>query len=129
MPDITYAEQFVIDGKQALISLRKFYDTVLVTNEDRRDHVIRIPIGDLFLNYREQLADSVILYQLPTSHLYQPKRLSEELYGTTEMWISLMRLNGMRNVTEFNRRLIKVYDPNTVRELIDLFLKREGKLS
>lgn len=129
MPNVTYADQYVIDGKQAIISLRKFYDTVLITNRDRSDHVFRIPVGDLFLNYRDQLANSVVLYQLPENHLRQPKRLSEELYGTTEMWLSLLRLNGMRNVTEFNRRLIKVYDPDTVRELIDLFLKREGKLS
>lgn len=128
MADITYIDQYISDGKKSLISLSKFYDTILVTNDDNRNHVFRIPIDDLFLKYRQHFADTVIYHQVPEVMFYKPKMVSMELYGTTEMWISLLRLNGMRNVTEFTRPVIKIYNPGEIRELINIFFKREGKM-
>ena len=58
---------------------------------------------------------------------YKPKMVSMELYGTTELWLSLLRVNEMTNITEFHQPLIKVYNPDQVKELITIFFKREGK--
>jgi len=41
---------------------------------------------------------------------YNPWRLSDDLYGTTELWFMLLHINEMFSVNEFNLRTIKVYD-------------------
>jgi len=127
--DMTFVDRLIVDGQSELMNLPRFYDSVLMTNRDRSEHIIRIPTYDIFLRYREHFQEAVILYQLPRSMIYKPKLVSSELYGTTEMWLSLLRLNAMRNVAEFNRPMIMVYDPSIIRELIELFFKREGKIT
>jgi len=129
MPDVTYIDRYISDGKAALISLSKFYDTILIVDNNKPEHIFRIPLQDTFLKYREHLANDISMYELPNSFLYKPKLLSIELYGTTEMWLSILRLNNMRNVAEFNRPIVKVYTPASIRDLIQLFFKREGKIS
>lgn len=129
MADVTFVDKYIVDGKSSLISLSKFYDTILITNRDNPDHIFRVPLHDTFLKYREHFQDMIVLYQLPANHFYQPKRLSEELYGTTEMWLSILRLNGMRNISEFNQPMVMIYDPERIREFINIFFKREGKIS
>jgi hypothetical protein len=93
------------------------------------DHVTRIPISDFFIKYRNQLVDSVQYYNLPESYFYKPKSVSLELYDTTELWLSLLRLNAMRNSTEFHLPIIQVYNPTDIKEFINIFFKREGKIT
>lgn len=127
-PNITYLNNYINDGQSALINLRKIYDTILVTEADNRNNMFRIPINDIFLKYNEQFADTIQNYALPEFYFYKPKLLSYELYGTTELWLALLRINGMRNISEFNKSIIKVYTPDQIQELIQIFFKRERKI-
>ena len=129
MPDITFTDKYIVDGQGATMGLHKFYDTILMTNENNKNHVVRIPLYDIFLKYRDHFQESIQLYQMPRSLFYKPKSLSLELYGTTEMWLALLRLNSMRNITEFKKQVIKIYNPDVITELIDIFFKREGKIT
>ena len=58
---------------------------------------------------------------------YKPKMLSYELYGTTELWLAILRANNMKNISEFHYPIIKVYQPDRLKELIKVFFKREDK--
>lgn len=127
-PNITYLNDYINDGQSALINLRKIYDTILVTEADNRNNIFRIPINDIFLKYNEQFADTIQNYALPEFYFYKPKLLSYELYGTTELWLALLRINVMRNISEFNKSIIKVYTPDQIQELIQIFFKRERKI-
>ncbi|MDD3172083.1 MAG: hypothetical protein PHF63_00185 [Herbinix sp.] len=40
----------------------------------------------------------------------QPKRLSLDLYKTTELWALLLRLNKMTDITQFTKSKIKIYN-------------------
>lgn len=124
-PDITYATQYVNDGKKSSISLRNLYDTMLVVDENG-NKLFRVPWEDFFIKHQEQLKDCTQYQSVPQSMFYKPKTLSLELYGTTELWLSILRLNGMRNITEFHYPLIQVYNPTELMELINIFFKREG---
>lgn len=124
---MTYVNEFIADGQKASLSLKNFYDTILVGDVHNPDHMYRIPIGDFFTKYREQLITTIQWYNLPQIMFYKPKMVSMELYGTTELWLSLLRVNEMTNITEFHQPLIKVYNPDQVKELITIFFKREGK--
>jgi hypothetical protein len=101
----------------------------MAANSNEITNLYRVPLYDTFLRYREQFEPTVMEYDLPQKYFYKPKLVSYEIYQTTEMWIALLRLNKMRNVTEFRKPKIKIYDPDSVTDLIQLFFKREGKIS
>lgn len=124
---LTYISDFIADGQKASISLKNLYDTILCSDAHNMDHIYRIPIGDFFTKYRDELIPTIQWYTLPQHMFYKPKMVSMELYGTTEMWLSLLRVNDMTNITEFHQPMIKVYNPSQVKELINIFFKREGK--
>lgn len=127
MANATYMDQYIKDGNSDSISLAKLYDSLLVGTTDNPDHIYRTSISDFFLNHRQELETAVKLYQVPQMMFYKPKMVSMELYGTTELWLSLLRVNNMRNITEFHYPIIKVYDPDSLKEYINIFFKREGK--
>ena len=129
MPNITYIQSYIKDGQTSVIGLKNFYDTLLVTDVDNRNHIFKIPINDFFLKYRHQLEDAIQWYSVADSFIYKPKSLSLDLYGTTEMWLSLLRLNNMRNISEFYEPIIQVYSPGEVKRLINIFFKRDGKVT
>lgn len=132
--NVTYIDRYIIDGQKSQLSLNKFYDSMLCTNmpiadnDDTIKDLFRIPVYDMFLRYRSQLEDSVVMRYIDNKYFYKPKTISLSLYGTTEMWTSILRLNKMRNVSEFTKNYIKVYDPDRVVELLQIFLKREEKI-
>ena len=127
MPDLTYIDQYIADGQNDTLSLKNFYETILVGNKNNEDHIFRIPINDFFLKYRNELAEYIQIYQLPQELFYKPKILSLQEYGTTELWLSILRVNGMKNITEFHQPYIRLYQPAAVKEIIKIFFKREGK--
>ena len=129
LPNITYMDKYINDGKKETLSLRNFYESILVGNADNTDHIFKIPINDFFIKYKKELDSIVLYYNVPQSMFYKPKSLSYELYGTTELWLAILRLNEMRNITEFHQPIIKVYDKNYINELIGIFFKRQGIIS
>ena len=125
--DVTYIDQYINDGKKETISLTNLYDTILVGEEDDESNIFRIPINDFFLKYRRELEESKRVYSIPQTMFYKPKMLSYELYGTTELWLAILRANNMKNISEFHYPIIKVYQPDRLKELIKVFFKREDK--
>ena len=63
------------------------------------------------MKYQDELSKAIQLYNIPEAMYYNPKMLSLTLYGTTELWLGLLRVNNMKNVTEFHKPFIKIYNP------------------
>lgn len=124
MSEITYIDSYIREKNSEVLSLKNFYNTLLVSDESK-DRLFRIPFNDFFIKYREQLEPAIQFYTVSESMFYKPKSVSKELYGTTELWLSLLRVNGMTNITEFHLPIIKVYNPDKLREIINIFFKRE----
>ena len=128
MPNITYIDEYINDGKKDARSLMKIYDTKLVGDVNNPSHIYRVPFNDFFLKYKRELSDIMSLYTLDEGLFYKPKALSLQEYGTTEFWIAILRANGMKSVTEFHKPVIWLYDRESLLELVKIFFKREGKL-
>lgn len=125
-PDITDINQYIKDGNDAVISLHNLYETIQVDNI-KTNHSFIIPWNDFFLKYRKELMDIEEYYTIPESLFYNPKIVSFDLYGTVELWIALLRVNNMRNISEFHFPIIKIYNPQQLMQLINIFFKREKK--
>lgn len=125
MPNATYIDQYIADGQNETIALHNFFDTVLIANQEK-DHIIRVPIGDFFIDHMDDFSGIIQLYNIPETMFYKPKMLSLEVYGTVELWLAILRLNGMKNITEFHKSVILLWQPDGLKELINVFFKRAG---
>lgn len=128
LSNVTYLDQYILDGYNQPEALRKIYDTMLITSEQDRTDIFRVPLYDVFLNHYEEFAENSYTYPLPEICHYRPKMMSYSLYGTTELWVGLLRLNKMRSIVEFNTPQIEIYNPSTVKELLNIFFIRERKI-
>ena len=63
------------------------------------------------------------------NYRYSPKKLSYDLYGTTELWADLLKLNGCVSIAEFEPDFIRVYDPNTFKEYLNEIMIADSKVS
>lgn len=126
MDSITNIYQLIKKNSQASYKLENFYDTILVA-DDPSKYIYRVPIDDFFIRYKDQLKAIETTYALPENLYYKPKALSLLLYNTTEYWLALLRINKMKNITEFCQPLIKVYNSILLKDLVNIFFKREGK--
>lgn len=126
LPNATYIDQYINDGNNGTLTLKNFYETMLIGSTDKNNYYYRIPWNDFFIKYKDQLDKITMHYNVPESQFYKPKLVSYELYGTTELWLGLLRLNNMRNTTEFYQPIIKIYSPYQIKDYIDIFLDRKS---
>ena len=126
MADITYIDQYIKDGERDPISLSNFYDTILIGSEDN-DKIFRVPLRDIFIKYHKELDKIKQMYQIPEDMYYKPKLLSLRTYGTTELWLPILRINNMKSTCDFHYPYIWMYNPDSLKELLKTFMKREGK--
>lgn len=64
-----------------------------------------------------------------TKYKYNPKKLSYDVYGTTELWFLILRLNEMYSVTEFNINPIKLFNINVLDKISEILNKEEDRIN
>lgn len=90
------------------------------------DSTSLILLNDSILDkYRNDLAEKIVTKTLTNEEInkyqYNPKRLSFDLYGTTELWGLLLEINQLQSVTEFNINPVKVYDGSIISYINSIF--------
>lgn len=127
MDPITNIQDFIKTNLRNVYRTDNYYQKLLVSPNPEK-HIFKIPIEDFFLEHRNEFKVLEASTMIDDLYFYKPKLFSQIYYGTTEMWLPVLRLNNMRNITEFNKSIIKVYNKAVVKDLINIFFKREGKL-
>ena len=81
---------------------------------------------NLFEKYYELLIDNSIIVVLSDAeykkYRFNPKKLSEDLYGTKELHYMLLRLNHMYSVIEFDLTEVRVFNRNIVSLLNEIMV-------
>jgi hypothetical protein len=102
------------------ISYRNLHRQAEIVNNNK---VIRIPYKSILRDYMpffksaiEELNFEELEFK---KYQFKPKRLSYDLYGTTELWATLLELNNMFSIINFNKRKIKVYKPDEFKRLLN----------
>lgn len=131
MYNTTYINDLIRDGLYAQISYRNLHPPVYVTNKSTGE-TISIPYLSLTNKYKDYLRPITLRITLEEveaiKYKYQPKLLSLDLYGTTELWASLLEINNMISVIEFKSESLIVYDPAKIKAMINEILIMEGIL-
>lgn len=103
------------------ISYRNLHTNVFIKTGD---DTIKIPYKSIvgqYLTFLKQTAvetaftpEEVVMYR------YKPKRLSNDIYGTTELWSAILELNGMISLLDLTlEEPILVFEPGTFKKLIN----------
>lgn len=121
----------VNQAKDMEISYRVLHPTaILHDNISNRDIVF--PFSSVISKYKDFLYEIIITIDLTEeeSNYYQfkPKMLSEDLYGTTELWDTILVLNNTVSVSEFKPNKLKVYDPQRLKAYLNEIMLLEEEL-
>jgi hypothetical protein len=113
------------------ISYRNLHTNAVIQNGDE---AIKVPYGSVVRNYLPYFESTLVEAQFTTAEVYKykfkPKRLSLDLYGTTELWSALLEVNYMYSVIDFNlEKTIKVFEPKRFLKLLNEVLILEGILT
>ena len=109
-----------------------YHEMNLIQNEQTGE-IIRVPAMSLMNKYRHFLQEIVtVKFKMSDEEFrkykYAPKRLSFDLYGTTEYWSALLELNNCLSISDFNKQWIKAYDPKRLPSYVNEILIKEGLL-
>ena len=118
------------------ISYRNLHTPIYIRTNSRltdETDTFLIPYKSIMLNYMSYFRECVLTITMSENekieYRYKPKRLSNKLYGTTELWSSLLELNNMISIIDFNlEKDIKVFEPKKFKELLNEVMIQEGIL-
>ena len=109
-------------GKTQEISYRNLNGRVYINNLSNNE-VIRITLNSVMGEYRYFLKPYMVEITMNDEELYlyqyKPKSLSYKLYGTTELWSTLLMINNCVSKIDFDKAKIKVLDPKRIKGFIN----------
>lgn len=134
----------ISDIKQLEISYRKLHNTAEITYNKanyganggiKYDNTITIPYLSILSKYRHILSGIPNLIvkvkfddKMTRKYKYNPKKLSYDIYSTTELWFELLRINHCSSVTEFTltNNIVNVYNTNKLKDVLNEIMILEG---
>lgn len=86
----------------------------------------------LLTRYVDLISDYIIDVEMTEEEFkqfrYQPKALSLEHYGTTELWSSILSINNMDSVVEFNKKKLKLFRNDIMDILEEILILEEDNI-
>ena len=118
-------EEEVEAGKELTRAHRLFNRTAII-HYTKSGESIKIPMNALVSDFRDLLDECIIRLDLTEEgqamYRYAPKRLSLDLYGTTQYWSILLHLNGAHSVIDFTPKKVRCIDPSQIDKVINEIL-------
>ena len=120
-----------IDDKE--LSYRNLHTDVLIhmTYNDRDiNPIVKVPYQSILRAYLPFFTDAIVTSAFTplerTAYRFSPKKLSLDLYGTTELWSAILDVNSIVSISQFNLESpIKVYEPKKFFEVLNEVLVLE----
>lgn len=119
-------------GKSLEISYRALHhDAFLYDKQSNR--TIRIPFMSILSKYRDFLDEIIVEQELTLDeqreYRWNPKKMSEDFFGTTEFWFMLLVLNNYKSVIEFQpKKYVKMYDPDRFKKYLNEIMILEDNI-
>lgn len=130
-------DELIQQIKTADISYRNLHTPVFIRYTDRYTgdmDTYKIPYKSVIGDYMPVLRSTAILVNFDereaTKYKFKPKMLSNDLYGTTELWSALLELNYFVSIIDFRLdKPIRVFDPQLFKNYLNEVMILEGILS
>lgn len=107
--------------KDMEVSYRNLHTNIYIKNNDE---IIKIPYKSILKDYLNFFKDTLVESDFSVSEIhkykFKPKKLSYDLYGTTELWSALLEVNNMMSIIDFTLdKPIKVFEPKSFKKLLN----------
>ena len=103
-----------------------------ILHDVNTDKKIVFPFSSIINKYKDFLYQIITTLDLNEEeqlyYQYKPKMLSEDVYGTTELWDTLLILNDCISVSEFKPKKLKLYDPSKFKTYLNEIMLLEEEL-
>lgn len=113
----------------AILEAQKDEYTFLKTSIIKNVNGLLIPYETTLRKYLDYIKDNSFLVKFTdeekNKYLYNPKRLSYDLYNTTRLFFILLYINNMKSKIEFDRETILVPKPDILKECIEKIKNKE----
>ena len=113
------------------ISYRNLHTNVYINNSGQ---IVKIPYKSIIREYLPFFKSAVVPADFTASEIatyrYKPKKLSYDLYGTTELWSALLELNNMYSTIDFTlEKQINIFEPRAFKKLLNEVMILEKVIS
>ena len=120
MYDHTYISKSIEDSRDADFMASNLYFTATIEDKSSGD-VIRVPYLSLTQKYADILSQYVTIARYTevqfNKYQYKPKLLSQDIYGTTELWFLILEANELHSTSQFNFRTIYLFRTDIVEKM------------
>lgn len=101
-------------GKQLEISHDKIHLKSNILDSDGNPLIVNHT--SLLMKYIDFLDDYIVEVEMSdaefSKYMFQPRLLSYELYGTTELWSSILAINNITHSADFKIQKLKLFKSN-----------------
>lgn len=112
------------------INYRTLHVGLNVYNDDKDSRNFKVPYLSILNKHSSILSKIIITRELTSKeyakYAFRPKLFSDDMYGTTEFWDTILFLNNCKSVVDFRLQKIKYYDPDRFKAFIDEIFIVEG---
>lgn len=112
------------------INYRTLHIGLNVYNDDKDSRNFKVPYLSILNKHSNILSKIIITRELTskeyTKYAFRPKLFSDDMYGTTEFWDTILFLNNCKSVVDFRLQKIKYYNPDKFKAFIDEIFIVEG---
>ncbi len=127
--EVTISDFIAAFDNEELISSAFFLKQVF---EKRNGMKMVVNFNNLVIKYMPELKDIKIKVTLTNEEFakykYNPKLLSYDIYGTTELWFLILEANELHSITQFNSNTIYLFRTDIVEKMTRILnLEKEAK--
>lgn len=107
-------DSIIKKGKQIEISHDKIHLKASILDSDGNPLIVNFM--SLLIKYIDFLQDYIVEVEMTdaefSKYMFQPRLLSYELYGTTELWSSILAINHITHSADFKIQKLKLFKSN-----------------
>jgi hypothetical protein len=114
------------DGLSEVFSHRNF-NRCAILHYDKNNESVKIPMRHLISTYRDYFDDAIVTVDIDEEeerkYRYAPKKLSLDVYQTTQFWSIILFINECHSIIDFHPEgSVKLLDPNKAFTIVNEIL-------
>ena len=98
-----------------------FYLQQVFWDKNKMTHKVVVNENNIADKYANELEENKHIVELTTKEYYKyrynPKLLSYDIYGTTELWFFILMANELYSISEFDLRKVVLFDTAIITKL------------
>ena len=116
--------EFLAAGRNgSVISYKKL--SFLGKGNDGNTYVVKMVLNDYLPELKSRCRKVVLTDQERLKYQFNPKMLSSELYGTTELYYVILLLNDMINIRDFDTKTLYLLPPSDMENFLSSIYSSE----